>query len=197
VIKFDSTAHASCSSCTTLSWSHTVHSGSNRILIVGLSSGAGYAAAKVTYGSQSLTLIQRQYSEEPSTEIWYLMSPKTGTATITATGPFLSGEVGGSVSYFNVASVGFSNSASGTSSPASVKVSAKPGDLIVATLGGVSSSGTWSAGTGQTQRWNQVIPIFLTGAGSDKPATSSSVTMTYSQSTSVAWALVGVDLRPT
>lgn len=198
VITFDSTAHSHCSSCSILTWSHKVGSGSNRILIVGLSSGGGYAAKSVTYGSQPLTLIARQYSNEPEVEMWYLLSPAKGTATITATGPFLASEIGGSISYFDVASVGSFNSASGASSPASVKVNSHSGDLVVATL--AANGATWSPGTGQKPRWNIVLAsIFLTEAGSDKPATSSSVTMTYrTKSTSLTyWALVGVDLRPT
>ena len=209
-IVFDSTANASCtSSCSTLTWSHTVGSGLNSILIVGLSSPGGFApAASVTYGTQSLTLITTQYGESPSAEMWYLLSPLMGTATITATGPpttFSEGEVGGSSSYFNVASVGSFNSAnSGSfggspSLPVSVSVNANPGDLVVDTLGALTTGvGTWSAGTGQNQRWLVQVPIDESdwvGAGSDKPA-SSPVTMTWSStSTNIyGWTLIAVQL---
>jgi hypothetical protein len=138
--------------------------------------------------------------------MWYLLSPLMGTATITATGPpttFSEGEVGGSSSYFNVASVGSFNSAnSGTlggtpSLPVSVSVNANPGDLVVDTLGALTTGvGTWSAGTGQNQRWLVQVPIDESdwvGAGSDKPA-SSPVTMTWSGTNIYGWTLIAVQL---
>ncbi len=198
-IVLDSTASASCiSSCATLTWSHTVGSGPNSILIVGLSSGGGFSAASVTYGAQSLTLIKMQTSGAPEAEMYYLLSPAVGTATITATGPFSEGIVGGSASYFNVASVGSSNSDFSSTNSASVSVNTNPGDLVVDTFAGGSST-AWSAGTGQNQRWNQLqSSIVLVGAGSDKAATSSSVTMTWSTAGTgdTPWALVAVDLLP-
>jgi len=200
-ITFDSTANASCTpSCTTLTWSHTVGSGPNPILIVGLSSPGGFAAASVTYGSQSLTFITIQYGESPSAEMWYLLSPSMGTATITATGPFTEGEVGGSSSYFNVASVGSFNSANSGSTPGtpslpvSVNVNANSGDLVVDTLAALNTgAGTWSAGTGQNQRWLVPVSGAVVGAGSDKPA-SSPVTMTWSSTNIYGWTLIAVQL---
>lgn len=196
VIVLDSTANASCTSCTVpLTWSHTVGSGSNRILIVGLSIDSGIVATTVTYGPQPLTHIITQFSALPDAEMWYLLSPAVGTATITVTfAAFTAFAVGGSVSYFNVASVGAFNTASGTGSgSASVTMSANSGDLVVDTL--AADSGTWSVGAGQAQRWNQVTGV--TGAGSDKPA-ASPVTMTWSVITTgdIFWALIAVDLQP-
>lgn len=194
VIAFDSTAHTFCASCSSpMTWSHTVGSGSNRILIVGLSISSGISASAVTYGAQSLSHIITQFGANPDAEMWYLLSPTVGTATITVTfAASTAFAVGSSVSYFNVASVGSSNGAHGSTSPASVTVSANSGDLVVDTLAG--NTGSWSADPSQTPRWNQVMGG--TGAGSDKPA-ASPVTMTWSiTATTVYWALVAVDLQP-
>lgn len=76
-----------------LSWSHTVGSNSNRILVVCAMSRGNpnttelYPADEMTYGSSSLTLGVHNHYElsgfAVAIDIWYLLNPSTGTNTIT------------------------------------------------------------------------------------------------------------------
>jgi len=179
----------------TVTWSHTIGGGANRILIVGVSGETPVSG--IAYGSSSLALLAAQNQGSIRAEAWYLLNPPTGTATITVT---FSGAppdaIGGSVSYFNVASVGSYNSAGGGGSdPITLTVNANSGDLVIGVLA-MSTGSLPSPGLGQTERWNVLANSGTPdGAGSDKPA-SSPVTMTWTTSPYFGWALIGVDLQP-
>ena len=165
-IIFDSSGSRSCtygSGCgyggpTTLAWSHTVGSGSNRILIVGISyvyvvePGLSPSdVTSVTYGTASLTLIpgatKVSSSNNVHVELWALQDPPTGTATITVTlccgttsnYHYLLFAVAGSASYFNVAStgtpVGSEDNTFYTGLSASESVPGSANDLVVDTVG--------------------------------------------------------------
>ena len=70
-----------------LSWSHTVPSGSNLVLVVGLCLDDGITASGgVLFNtSESLTLLRRdQNAGAAVTEIWYLVGPTVTTANIVA-----------------------------------------------------------------------------------------------------------------
>jgi hypothetical protein len=208
VIAFDATANNSCpAACgSTLSWSHTVGAGSNPILVVGISLvkfGLGSAVVSgVTFGANSLTSSPSLTKMDPSglytAEIWYLLNPPTGLGTVTVTFSTIpSAAVGSSVSYFNVAGVGSSNTGSGSSTSASVTVNANAGDLVVDTIStydGTFPGGVTPVPAAQTQRWN-VFASYVVGAGSDQPA-SSPVTMTWALLHVDDWAIVGIDLQP-
>jgi hypothetical protein len=182
----------------TLSWTHTVGSNPNRILIVGISAVPVSASVSVTlvqFGSSSLTPLTPIITGSYLVQQWYLLNP-SGSAMVTVT--FTSSPafaVGASASFFNVAGVGASNGATGTSTTASVTVSAISGDLVVDTL--ATEVGLYGASPdgSQTPLWNLNIGEVL-GAGSDKPA-SSPVTMQWTfGSLTLSWALVAVDLQP-
>jgi hypothetical protein len=76
-----------------LSWSHTVGSNSNRILVVAAygraNSGSSqlYSGDEITYGSSLLTfgahLHYEQTGFEVACDIWYLLNPPSGTDTVT------------------------------------------------------------------------------------------------------------------
>lgn len=226
VIALDASASTSCGSggnpcASTLSWSHTVGSQSNMVLIVGVVFGGTCGSidsstvcptiTSVTYGGNTLTLIDS--SADGITSMFDLVSPPTSVHTVTVTfdlcsicttPPSISFAVGGSSSYFNAASVGVHSHSTGSGSPASVTVNANSGDLVVDTFGSLDDpTPAWSAGGGQTQRWNQAnsggeVSATFTGAGSDKSA-ASPVTMTWSStgaSSSFVWDQVGVQLVP-
>lgn len=130
-------------------------------------------------------------------EMWALVDPPTGTATVKVTLQIVTDSiVGGSVSYSNVGNVGPHSSNIGTTSNPSASVSASTGDLVVDTLAEALQV-TMSPGSGQTQRWNlNPAQSFFIGAGSDKPA-ASPVTMTWSSAQPTAdWALIVLDLQP-
>jgi len=197
VIVFDAAASRSCDPCdaTTLSWSHTVGFGSNRILVVGVViNDPSAAVASINYGASSLALIA---SPSHLIAMYRLLNPPIGTATVTVTFtaiPTRGPASGGSMSYFNVAGVGASSSNSGSDSPASVTVAANAGDLVVDVLGAGTAAVPVSVGSGQTQRWMRPT----VGAGSDKIA-SSPVTMTWTLGGGTydgGWDLIAAVLTP-
>ncbi len=212
-IVFDSSATNNCAGCLTLSWSHTVGTGSNGILIVGLSGYKNAPATSVTFGSKLLSRVGNHLGFSlVNVELWVLLNPSSACApspppckamvTVTITADDIL--AGGSVSYFNVGGTGTVASADDGGTPGttgSVTVSGSTsGDLVVDALGAYNNVGTTTAspGAGQSQRWNTgpVHPISIAnfvGGGSDQPA-SSPVTMTWSLSTSTFWSLIAVPL---
>ncbi len=222
-IVFDSFASNNCNGllpaqCGSLSWSHTVGSGGNGILIVGVSyvPSLGSTSDSVKFGTTSLSLLgshpdceQVGFGGGAVVQLWSLLNPPTGTATVTITfnaGPDLL--VGGSVSYFNVASTGTvaSNDEGCTrSSPGSVSVASSSGDLVVDILCMVSYVGYNTANAEQTQRYSSTYTsggfgINIVGAESDQP--DPPVTMTWDfptpnpPFTDPYWSLIGVPLTP-
>lgn len=214
-IIFDSSATNNCAGCTSLSWSHTVGTGSNGILIVGLSGFKNDPATSVTFGPKSLSLLgNRLGSSNVNVELWALLNPSgacapspppcTAAVAVTITGGNIL--AGGSVSYFNVGGTGTVASADDGGTPGttgSVTVSSSnSGDLVVDAFGAYNNVATPTAsqGSGQSQRWNTgpVHPIsiaFFVGGGSDKPD-SPPVTMTWSFATTTYWSLIAVPLTP-
>lgn len=188
--------------CTSaLSWSHTVGSNPNHILVVGVASHAlsAVSVTTVTYGVYALTALAPQTFAGSIGQFlaqqWYLLNPPGGANTVTVT--FASAPedaVGASVCFFNVGGLGEANEANGAGTLASVIInSAKSGELVVDTLASESSPAT--AGPHQNELWNVGDPDDNRGFGSDQPA-SSPVTMQWTFSNAVYWGLVAVDLQP-
>lgn len=197
-IILDHSASTSCaypvcelSSPTKLTWSHTVGSGSNGILLVGISyvfiTGTA-SVASVTYGTpcpgsscHSLTVIPGATSVEPTdgvhAELWALQSPPTGSATITVT--FGGGTypnvvmfaVVGSVSYFNVASTGTPVGSDGrtffTGLSASESVATSPNDYVVDTVAFCDCTGSASTPTTVTASGSGQIAHWNAGSLDD------------------------------
>ncbi|MGP8070720.1 MAG: hypothetical protein ACLP5V_12600 [Candidatus Bathyarchaeia archaeon] len=195
------------STCNVISWSHTVGSGSNGILLVGLSHDTRFTASSVTFGATPLTLIGDHFGSFVHVELWALLNPTAGSGTITVTfSAILESFVGGSVSYFNVASTisqlqAAATANDGSTATASDTVATSPGDLVVDTLAVanlLSTSTVSPTGSGRVQRWNSgPVGLGFAGAGSDQPASGSSVTMSWSISQGgILWSLVAIPLTP-
>ena len=91
-ITFDTASFGGVGTAFTASWSHTVGTGANRMLVVGISTerDTDNTPSGVTYGSQALTKVPGSFAKSNntvrlSTELWYLVAPNVGTAQITAT----------------------------------------------------------------------------------------------------------------
>ncbi len=203
-IVFDSSAASECTSCSSLTWSHTVGSGINGILIVAVSDTNNAPATSVKFGAASLSPLGSHFAGGVNVELWSLLNPPSGAATITVTfSVTISCVMGGSVSYFNVAGTGTVVSAEGFGTAASVTVSSSnTGDVVVDRLGvlnTVTATTVSPIGSGQTQRWNSGPitdgHVFCVGAGSDEPD-SPPVTTTWSISPSSSWSLIAVLLTP-
>ncbi len=201
-----SSAYSPSTSATTLSWSHTVGTGNNRILVVGISirdTNTNYVTG-VTYGGSTLTNIGTRsitYDRYYRTEMWYLISPSSGTGTITVNVANGGSIAAGSIS---LAGVNLSNplgtfvsNAAGSNRNASVNVTTVAGDLVIDTL---TSSGrvNYNVGAGQTQRWNASSGgrTAARSKGSTEPATGGTTTMSWSTNQGRTFVLGAVPVRP-
>lgn len=207
-ITFDSAASGS-NIGTSLSWSHTVGSGADRILVVGLASSTGVpypSAISVTYGGQPLTRqVLSTPLSPPNIEIWTLVAPVTGTATIVAMFPGVPDIAGGSVSFSGVDQVtpirannsakAAANMGSGT---ISTSVTSTPGDVVIDALAAFTSGpAAETPAMGQTLRWNGGFGGGLSGVfgnGSTKPGAAGSTTVTWNFSAAAPPILLNVAL---
>jgi len=193
-----------------VSWSHTTGSGSNRIMVVGVSIRvASVSVSSITYGAQSLTFLRADIhpSSTIRSELWYLIAPASGTATVTVTLSGTSRAVGGSCTFAGVAQVSpidASNGGTGSSSSPSGSVTANTANSML--LGHLAISGSSntvsSEGSGQTLRWDntttqQAQADRNIGHGSQKgPVAAGSQSMSWGLSGSTDWAVSIVALKP-
>jgi uncharacterized repeat protein (TIGR01451 family) len=209
-IAFDASTSSGSPSNTMLSWSHTVGAGQNRLLVVGVSNAANNPPApsstSVTYAGHGLT---RQVINDAGidvVEIWTLVAPPSGTATVTVT---LSGPtpvVGGSVSFTGVdqnTPIRATNHSGGSglmSLTVSTSVTTAPGDMVIdAVAGNVLGIGAGgSAAAGQTERWNRLLVVGLDlGGGSTQPGAAGSTTMSWTISGDIVrGSIAAVSLIP-
>jgi hypothetical protein len=187
-----------------VSWNHTTGSGSNRIMIVGVSiKSSTVSVSSITYGAQSLTKIRSDFNSGGSirSELWYLIAPASGTATVTVNLSGYAAATGGSCTYTGVAQtspIDNSNGGSGSSTSPSQSVTVNTANSFL--IGHVAISGNAavsSEGSGQTQRWDQSIPGANRGHGSEQgPDGTGSQSTSWSLSSSAYWAVSVVAFKP-
>ena len=190
-----------------LTWSHTVGSGSNRFLVVGVSiRNAGNTVSGITYGGAALTFIgaQNNHDDAVRTEMWYRTAPAVGTANVVITLTGGAKMVGGAVTFFGVSQsaplgtfVANNSTNTGTTDP-SVVVTSAAGEMIVSALSTQGSAGTVTPLAGQAERWD----LFQGTAGGDAAGFGStapgaaSVTMGWTKTGTAKWAIGAVPLKP-
>jgi len=195
---------------TSVSWSHTTGSGWNRNMIVGVSiRTTTVSVSSITYGAQSLTFLRADTHPSATirSELWYLIAPTSGTATVTVTLSGTSKATGGSCTYTGVAQTSpldANGGGTGTSNSPSRSVTVNTANSWL--LGHLAVSGSIrtvsSEGSGQTLRWDQVTTGGSAasrnrGHGSDKgPVGTGSQTMSWTLSGSADWAASVVAFKP-
>ncbi|MEZ4722546.1 MAG: hypothetical protein R2813_11795 [Flavobacteriales bacterium] len=188
-IAFDaSTTHAA-TEITTTSFSHTC-SGSNRILIVGITSKGG-SVSSVSYNGTAMTLLSSGVQGEVSVAMYYLVAPATGAHNVSITMNSTRTIAVGANSYTGVDQVNpfYSfGSASGTSATSSVTIPSVTGHLVVDVLGTKEANPT--PGAGQTQRTERVSSENFYHSTSDE-AGAASVTMSYTHSNKSFFIIAG------
>ena len=205
VTPFDvSAAGSSCAkvnTASTLSWSQTVNSGNNRLLIVGISlRQKASIVSSVTYGGVALTnLVSVRIMN--GVEIWGLVAPPIGTANVVVNWSGTSDMVGWSSAFTNVnqaSPVGETGATGGGSSaPPSVAVNAASGDLVVDTVSTWGDALPLTPGTGQTQICNDGISTAKPagrGASSYEAGVGSTI-MSWTLRVSDNWDIAAVTLK--
>ena len=197
-VAVDTSASAmSAVSSTTLTWMHTA-TGSNRLVIVGVSYIHASATVSVTYGGVAMTSVgSAVQGGDDRMQMFRLVNPPTGAQTVTVTfSVAVIQKIGGSVSMTGVnqtTPLGTFVSATGFTTTPSVTVTSGAGELVIDTLAGDTGVGTTTVNAGQTQQWN--LKPANTGAGSTK-AGAASVTMGWTFSTADNWSHGAVSVKP-
>ena len=171
-----------------LTWSHTVGAGTNRILVVGNSFRDGnVSASTVTYGGTALILGTAQNSggNQNRTEMWYLFAPTVGTANVVISMSASKAVTAASLSYVGVKqTVGTFASATAQSTTASVSVSSATGDLVIDTVTANGDANSLTAVAPQTSAWN-----VFSGSGDAGNARGAGGTQAGAATTTVSWTL--------
>jgi len=204
-IALDQTINATGTNATIFSWPHTMGTAANGLLLVGISCGNGASVLGVTYGGQRLTrrLAQNGPGNQNRIEIWYLLAPSSGTATVVATLSNASHQVHGSVSFTGVnQSQPFKESAStsGQSTTASLNVTDTSSNQVVFSVIAANEGANPIIVTGgQTAVWDNgsgTASSDILGAASTAPGNESGVPVSYALATSQPWVLGAVVLNP-
>ncbi|MBE2179563.1 MAG: DUF11 domain-containing protein, partial [Chthoniobacterales bacterium] len=192
---------------TSISATHVVGAGTNRLLMVGVSfeddNTSGMTISSVTYGTNTLTrAIQRSSSQEAKGEIWYMLNPPVGSATVTVTASGVASS--DSMAFGATSFVGVNQSTpfgtfagnTGTGTNASVSVGSAVGDLVYAML---ALDDARTATTSQNSLWNVFTETAnsdgVRSAGSTASGAAGNVNMSWTVG-SDSWAAMGVSIKP-
>lgn len=183
--------------------SHTVGSGSNRLLIVSVAiERETDRVTALTYAGQALTFVGT--SVDPTNtarvEIWRLIAPASGTNTVSVTFSGLSSVVVGAISFANVnqtTPIAASQFATGNATlTASASVASATDQVVLAAIASDDAANSVTAGSGQTSRWNVLNAADVIGAGSTQPGSATSTTMSYTLADNKGWAMGLFAIQP-
>lgn len=185
-------------SASTRSWSHTVGIGTNRLLVVAACFwNGGGTVSSVTYGGVSLTLGDRSTlsGSQDRVELWYLINPTSGAATVTVTFSAAADGECASISLDTVhqtTPIRNQNHATGNSSPGTISATgALTGDAIVDGFAweNRANAATMGAQTNRVQRFNTTVVAGEGGAGSTLTSAPNPQTMNWTFTGALAWAI--------
>lgn len=202
-LAIDSTSSSACFGCSSLSWSHTV-SGSDRCIFVAPTRYDTFDALNTaTYNAVSATLVPSSGLTSGNHEVaWYaLIAPSTGAnnVQITTTPGVATELTGGAVSFTDchqTTPYGTAVTASGTSTTPSVNVSSAATEIVLDNLS-ILHNGTLTVGAGQTEQWNAIGSGGFAKYAGSRETGAATTTMSWSNSTSQAWAISAVPVKPT
>lgn len=202
---------------TALTWTHTVGSGSNLVMVVAVSmNGVSSHVSTVAWSGTSPTfscLYALNYGDSASScggngggsarrvEIWgaALGTPATKTGTITVTLSASTQVVAGSASFSGAAqsgSFGTAQGTTGTNSPSSLAFSGLSANAAVVDDIAISTSQPiTSLGSGQTQLWKAANGSNVYGSASYKTGAVTGMSEIWTGG-STHWAYVAVPINP-
>ena len=177
---------------TSLTFSHVVGSGSDRLLLVGVViPDTSQPVPSVTYGGVPLTAVLISVD----TSFWYLLNPPTGTANVVVTWTNSGYGAAGSTSWTNVSQItpfGTGVAATGTSTTPSVTVTSATGEFVVDTVHIVGTNVATKDVT-QTENWNV---LGARRSASSRETGAASVAMDWSLAApAVAWRIIAIPVK--
>ena len=209
-----STSVASSPKARTLSWQHTVPPLSNRLLIVGTAAGNDGADAvrSVNYGGAPLTRLGWQdfaRKGKPRAELWYLVGPALGTATVVVEMDQAKDIVAGASTYVGVnpqMPFGTLVGDTGKGNLACLTLANEPAPLVASMVSVNGKAQGIQPGLDQIQQWlgvsNQSGDYFddvdnddILGKGASFTSTSIGTVCNLLEA-KAPWAMLAVPLRP-
>lgn len=184
----------------TFTWQHTIGNGSNRLLVVGVSTSLNLLplgglppprVLSVTYNSVALTRVDDSMATSPvpdtrsAVEMFRLTEPLPTTGTYTVQVTLSAGvdyAVGGSASFANanqLTPTGAFQRAGGTNTTPTVNVPSAANEVVMDTVAATFNGNVLRANAAQTERWNGQVCNAQTssiGAGSTKQGSSAPLT---------------------
>ncbi len=201
-------------SSATVTLSHAIASGSNRLVLVGVSWKSSHIAISgikwdvgsscTSYSSsQALSYISGTNSLNPSnlagTQIWQLVAPDIGSGNICVTlkGGLPNEMAVGATDFAGASQTPISSGTinKGDASSASISTTSTSGDMVFGVEGSPSSAPT-ATGTGQTDQWSisKTSPEFA-AAGSTQISGGSPITTSWSIGSSQDWSVSAVEIQ--
>ena|GEM_PF-1011157 len=194
-----------------LSFSHTPGTGTNRLMLVGIAVGATTSGGNpptvtgVTFGGTGMTLVTNQVSgvgganDDVIVYIYRLTNPASGAANVVVSLSGAGSIAAGATTFTNVdqtTPLGTPAVNSSTGSGSASVTNSSAGGEIVYSIVGWDENPTITVAGGQTSLWN-ITPgaAPLTGAASTKPG-AASVVSSYSSDNTQDWGLAAVSVRP-
>lgn len=185
---------------------HTVGVGINRVMIVGVSTfNSNKTVVSLSYAGQPLTRIGfldgGTGSDDRRMEMWRLVNPPIGSASVAMTMSSSAKVVVGVASFFGVdpaAPNGTFASNEGNTNLATLIVPSAAGELVIDCMAVQGNAASTTIGAGQTQLWNDYsrsVGGAVAGAASTEPG-AASVTMTWNLAKVDYWVLGAVSLKP-
>lgn len=183
-----------------LSWTHTGGSGTDRAACVSVNGDGNSVPAYTgaTYGGAAMTRQTGRATPSWNTvDVYALTAIASGSQTVAATYGGGATNIGGGCTTFTgvhqTQASAFTNAttATGSSTSPSVTVSSATGDMVF--VGGVCQSGqAWTPGTGETEGWEIGNGGFDAAAYTE--AGAASVTVNPSLTSSNDWGMAGVNV---
>jgi hypothetical protein len=199
-LMLDSFAAASMPSVSTLGWQHTVGSGTNGILLVGICDSGSGAVSAVTYAGTPMTrLAIVRPAGYPEAVVYYQLNPQSGPRLVNV---MLSGTYSiatASISYFNaMQAVPTANSTSGATATPQLGIFTATGSIVVDT---VCTDATATLTVNPSQ--NQVQNFASGGTVNDvhigmstKAGVAGTTTMSWMLEATHNWDIILTDLSP-
>ncbi|HEX6790438.1 MAG TPA: hypothetical protein VF247_03930 [Candidatus Krumholzibacteria bacterium] len=191
---------------TSITFTHTVPIGMDRVMIVGVSTyNSNKPVTSLTYAGVALTRIGfldgGTGSNDRRIEMWQLINPPIGTADVVVRFSSSAKAVIGTACFFGVDTTnphGAFTSNEGRTALATVSVPSAVGELVIDCMGVQGNAATATVGAGQTQLWNDFTRSnggAVVGTASTEPG-AGSVTMTWNLSGIDYWVIGAVSLKP-
>jgi hypothetical protein len=193
-----------------ITYSHTVNSGSDRVLLVLIQArGTVSAVSAVTYDSVSMNLVTTVATNGVITsQIWYLVNPSTGTHDVSITHAFSGGTniLSQAVSFFGVNQTtpidAFITGAASNTGPMTATIATTTANAVIvdscAMRTAASETATMTSMTNRVERLNTVTGTgALRGLASTviDAATAGNYDMEWTKTLNQSWALMAVALQ--